>query len=196
MCNKKSRGKERRRTLLSAGNSDSSTVFLSLLRGMHPCSLKAAYLITRMGARGSIDPTMDFSTSITCGRINISSSDRGSEPSMRGISNNNTTSSSRMRPHTHLAAIQAEATQMGDLLRRHRVGSLCRLAACVGLLWRGGPVPSRPLRRRSSRSSLSSRSRTSARAGNLGPRHVLGTAHLGRRPTHGARLGRCREVSL
>ena len=85
--------------------------------------------------------------------------------------------------HTHLAAIQAEAKQIGDLLRL-----ICRLAACNGLLRRGGPVPSRPLpsrplRCRSSRSSLSM-SRTNARAGNLGSRHVLGTAHLGCRPTH------------
>ena len=65
---------------MSAGNSDSGTVFSSLLRGMHPCSLKVAYLITSMGARGSIDPTMDFSTSMTCDRIHIFSSDRGSEP--------------------------------------------------------------------------------------------------------------------
>src|SRR6056300_748981 len=85
--------------------------------------------------------------------------------------------------HTHLAAIQAEAKQIGDLLLR--VGRLCRLAACDGLLRRGGPVPSlplpsRPLRCRSSRSL----GHTNARAGNLGSRHVLGTAHLGCRPTH------------
>ena len=60
---------------MSAGNSDSSTVFSSLLRGMHPCSLKIAYLITIMGARESIDSAMDLSTSITCGRIHIFSSD-------------------------------------------------------------------------------------------------------------------------
>ena len=47
---------------MSAGNLDSGTVFSSLLRGMHPCSLKVAYLITSMGARGSIDSAMDFST--------------------------------------------------------------------------------------------------------------------------------------
>ena len=75
--------------------------------------------------------------------------------------------------HTHLAAIQAESKQIGDLFLR--VGRLCRLAACDGLLRRGGPVPSRPLRCRSSRSM----SRTNAGAGNLGSRHVLGTAHLG-----------------
>ena len=68
---------------MSAGNLDSGTVFSSLLRGMHPCSLKVAYLITSMGARGSIDPTMDFSTSITCDRIHIFPSDRGSEPSLQ-----------------------------------------------------------------------------------------------------------------
>ena len=60
---------------MSAGNLDSGTVFSSLLRGMHPCYLKAAYLITSMGAPGSIDPTMDFSTPMTCGRIHILSSD-------------------------------------------------------------------------------------------------------------------------
>ena len=80
MCDNKSRGEKRRRTFMSAGNLDSGTVFSSLLRGMHPCSLKVAYLITSMGARGSIDPTMDFSTPITCGRIHILSSGRGSEP--------------------------------------------------------------------------------------------------------------------
>jgi len=59
-------GGGRQRTLASSGNSDSSTVFLSSLRGMRPCSSKVANLITRMGARGSIDPTRDFSTFITC----------------------------------------------------------------------------------------------------------------------------------
>jgi hypothetical protein len=59
----------RQRTLASSGTWDSGTVMLSLLRGMHPCSLKVAYLMTSMGARGSIDPTIDLSTFITCPRI-------------------------------------------------------------------------------------------------------------------------------
>ena len=65
---------------MSAGNLDSGTVFSSLLRGMHPCSLKVAYLITSMGARRSIDSAMDFSIPMTCDQIHIFSSGRGSEP--------------------------------------------------------------------------------------------------------------------